>query len=103
MPCGAYILIMPAMNVVLCYDLSDDRERGRVERVAERYGVRIQKSVFWCPLANLAQRNALEEALRGLNGVSGSVLLIPASAWNAVAGFGDSVATKPGEEVFVAL
>ncbi len=31
---------------IVCYDIEDDRERRRVARCLERYGDRVQKSVF---------------------------------------------------------
>ena len=31
---------------VFCYDIPDDRKRARLARLCERYGVRVQFSVF---------------------------------------------------------
>lgn len=88
---------------VLCYDLSDDRERARVERLAERFGIRLQKSVFWCVLADSVQRRLLETALRELCPRSGSVLLIPAPAWRDTASFGAPIAAAPDAEALLIL
>ena len=46
----------------LVYDISNDKERTRVERCVSRYGQRLQKSVFHCVLdarrLSLAARRA---------------------------------------------
>jgi len=33
-------------HFLACYDVSDNRARSRVERLLQRYGNRVQKSVF---------------------------------------------------------
>lgn len=38
------------------YDISDDRERRRVDRVLQGFGFRVQRSVFECRLTPGAQR-----------------------------------------------
>jgi len=58
----------------LIYDIRCDRERRRVEKCAERYGQRLQKSVFACVL-NGDRRSRLLAELEGLGCASGSVLL----------------------------
>jgi len=78
-------------TVICAYDIADDRERARVERVASRWGRRIQKSVFWIPLASRYQRNRLVRELRELEIQSGSILLIPAPRWQTVVTVGDDV------------
>lgn len=88
---------------VFCYDLSDDRERTRAEKVALRFGLRVQKSVFWCVMENRVQLEALETALRRLDLRSGCVLLIPAPAWRDVKAFGDPTPTAPGDAALTFL
>jgi CRISPR-associated endonuclease Cas2 len=78
-------------NFILSYDISDDHERNRVERVAERFGTRLHKSVFWCLLENRSQREALEAALDGLNVGSGTILLAPTRAWAETSRFGGGI------------
>ncbi len=34
--------------IVVCYDIIDDRRRGRVAKILADYGVRVQYSVFEC-------------------------------------------------------
>jgi CRISPR-associated protein Cas2 len=38
------------MFYLVCYDVIHDRRRGRVSRLSEGYGLRVQKSVFECVL-----------------------------------------------------
>lgn len=47
---------------LVCYDVTEDRERNRVAKVVEDYGLRIQFSVFECRLS----RSALAELRRQL-------------------------------------
>lgn len=49
----------------LCYDISCDRERRRVDKLLKGYGSRAQKSVFECNLTP-SQRQALLAALHEL-------------------------------------
>ena len=55
------------MFYLVCYDVVSDRRRYRVARLLERYGMRVQKSVFECVLTpdireSLQQR--LERVIR---------------------------------------
>ena len=38
------------MKCLIAYDISDPRRLRRVAKVLERYGIRIEKSVFTCDL-----------------------------------------------------
>jgi CRISPR-associated protein Cas2 len=38
------------MRYLVAYDIEDDRARARIADVMERFGVRVQKSVFECRL-----------------------------------------------------
>lgn len=49
-------------SYLVCYDVTEDRERNRVVKVVEAYGLRIQFSVFECRLS----RSALGELRRQL-------------------------------------
>lgn len=51
-----------AATYLVCYDVKEDRERNRVAKVVEAYGLRIQWSVFECRLS----RSALVELRRQL-------------------------------------
>jgi CRISPR-associated protein Cas2 len=48
---------------VVSYDIVDDRRRGRVSKVLEGYGRRVQYSVFECDLDDDEKRKTLEKRL----------------------------------------
>lgn len=53
-------------RVLVCYDISSDRRRDKVARACESYGVRIQFSIFECPLDALRLsrlRSGIEEMI----------------------------------------
>ena len=53
------------MNTYLiCYDITDDRDRNRVARILERYGDRVQYSVFEVHLGRPEQLSCIERELR---------------------------------------
>lgn len=56
----------------LCYDISNARERRRVDKLLKGYGVRAQKSVFECHLTP-SQRQSLLSALQELALQTGQV------------------------------
>lgn len=58
----------------VCYDVSNDRERYRVDKLLKGYGFRVQKSVFECRL-NTAARQRLRAQLDALHLHSGHVRL----------------------------
>lgn len=58
---------------VVAYDVSDDRERLRVDKVLGGFGFRVQKSVYECRLSRHA-RGQLRERLENLQLRSGFVL-----------------------------
>jgi len=49
---------------VACYDISDDRERRRVDGLLQGYGFRVQKSIFECRLAPAALRRLRQQIER---------------------------------------
>lgn len=58
----------------ITYDISDDRERTRVERCISRYGQRLQKSVFHCVL-DVRRLSLLQGELEALACQSGAIVL----------------------------
>lgn len=58
----------------IAYDISDDRERARVERCISRYGQRLQKSVFHCVL-DVRRLSRLQGELEALACRSGTIIL----------------------------
>lgn len=63
-----------AVAYVICYDLSDDREREKVSAALEGYGFRAQKSVFECLLTPGLKRSLMRR-LEELELTSGFVSL----------------------------
>lgn len=57
------------------YDLSDDRERRRVDKLLSGWGHRIQKSVFSVSTSPTGARR-LQQAMEQLQLQSGAVLLL---------------------------
>lgn len=51
-------------SYLVCYDITDDRDRSRVARLLERYGERVQYSVFEVHLGRPEQLAAIEQELR---------------------------------------
>ena len=56
----------------VCYDITDDRERARVDKVLKGYGKRAQKSVFECYLTR-GNKSGLVAALTRLDIKTGSI------------------------------
>ncbi len=63
-----------ASNYTVANDLSDDRERRRVDKLLKGWGFRVQKSVFECRLTRNEKRR-LTVALHALKLETGSVRL----------------------------
>lgn len=83
----------------VAYDISDDKQRSRVERCVSRYGQRLQKSVFVCVLNT--QRHALLLAdLHGLGTLKGSVMIGRLADANEVSCVGKSIAHLTENWVF---
>ena len=51
---------------LICYDISDDRERDRVARLLSRHGHRVQESVFELFRMDPIRHQQLREALRAI-------------------------------------
>lgn len=51
-------------SYLICYDISDNRDRNRVARLLERYGERVQYSVFEVHLGRAEQLAGIERELR---------------------------------------
>lgn len=63
-----------AGKYIAVYDVSDDKERERVAKVLEGYGIRVQKSSFECVLTR-GSRLTLERRLTELKLATGFVFL----------------------------
>lgn len=51
-------------SYLICYDVTDDRDRNRVARLLERYGDRVQYSVFEVHLRRAEELTGIEGELR---------------------------------------
>lgn len=87
------------MSYVICYDIEDDRERLRVARCLERYGERVQYSVFEVHLRNASELNRLQTALKAIVGSNSQDIRLYRLTADALAASaclnGDPVAIKP--------
>ncbi len=61
-----------AAEFAICYDISNDAERARVDRFLKGFGFRVQKSVFECRLTR-SGKVAVVDGLRRMDLRSGSV------------------------------
>ena len=61
-----------AAEFAICYDISSDTERLRVDKFLKGYGFRVQKSVFECRLTR-SGKAAVVEGLRKMDLRTGSV------------------------------
>lgn len=59
------------MFYLVCFDISDDRDRRKVVKVIRAFGQRVQKSVFECPGLTESQflrlRNNLEDLIDNIS------------------------------------
>ena len=65
---------MKSAAYLVCYDVSDDRERERVARVVEAFGLRLQYSVFECRLSR-SRLAALCQELELLKIATGGIII----------------------------
>lgn len=84
----------------VCYDLSNDRERRRVDRLLTGFGFRVQKSVFECRLPVGALRQ-LQQGLDRLGLTSGHVRLYRVYAGGSSPRIGKPNAAADDNHAFV--
>lgn len=63
------------MFVVIAYDIADDDHRGRLARLLEGYGTRVQKSVFECSLQASDLSELMGQALSLIDRAQDSIRL----------------------------
>ncbi|MEO8083268.1 MAG: CRISPR-associated endonuclease Cas2 [Ardenticatenales bacterium] len=61
------------MFFVICYDITEDRRRVKVQKAMEDFGARVQYSVFECDLDDKALRRLRERLTRIIDARSDSV------------------------------
>ena len=90
-----------AAKYVAVYDVSDDRERNRVAKILEGFGVRVQKSAFECQLTR-GSVATLERKLKALDLKAGFVFLYRLQANGKRLAFG-TVPPNPLDDANYAL
>jgi CRISPR-associated protein Cas2 len=80
----------------VCYDISDDRERRRADRLLKGYGFRRQKSVFECHMSE-AQKRQLHLGLERLGLKTGHVRIYRLQANSEPKVFGAQPERGPDE------
>lgn len=51
---------------VICFDIQDDKVRVKLSRLLEKYGTRVQGSVFECAFKSIARKQALQAKIKQL-------------------------------------
>lgn len=85
---------------VVTYDISDDRERYRIDKVLKGYGFRVQKSVFECRLGK-ADKTRMIAGLNKLAIQSGSVKLYRVYAGAEIVSIGKRIENRDGDFAYV--
>lgn len=89
------------MRHVIAYDIEDDRGRARIATVLERYGMRVQKSVFECRLEPKDRERLLRVLERELTRIGGAgnirIYRLCADCYGASEGLGDVAQGVDGE------
>lgn len=57
---------------LICYDISDNKERSKVDKILHDYGFRVQKSVYECHLTR-GDKQRLLGTLESLNLTTGHI------------------------------
>lgn len=73
MPIGAKKKSAERFVYIVAYDITDDRERRRVNRILDGYGHGVQRSVYVCHISK-AQARRMVADLKKLNLQSGFLL-----------------------------
>jgi CRISPR-associated protein Cas2 len=92
--------VKEAALFVVTYDISDDRERYRIDKVLKGYGFRVQKSVFECRLGK-ADKSRLIAGLNKLPIESGSVKLYRVYAAAEIINVGKRTENRDGDFAYV--
>lgn len=87
-------------SFAVAYDLSDDRERARVDKVLKGWGHRVQKSVF---MVRVPRRGVerLKAELQRLELHSGSVLFFRLQGNVRITSIGREYVDRDGEIAYV--
>jgi CRISPR-associated protein Cas2 len=63
-------------RILVCYDISADKRRDKVAKTCESYGVRIQFSVFECPLDEMRFQQLKSDLEGAINRDEDQVLFV---------------------------
>jgi CRISPR-associated protein Cas2 len=93
------------MFILICYDISDNRRRYRVERAIANFGVRVQKSVFEANLDEPRFEELRTRVVKLIDQVTDSVryYVLCRNCINAVETDGTGVPPDPETEVTVVV
>lgn len=83
---------------LIVYDVTDNKERGRVDKVLHGYGFRVQKSVYECHLTR-GQKQQIIAKLEALAVTTGHIRLYSVNS-NHVIKIGDVPVDFDGEYVY---
>ncbi len=85
-------------DYAVVYDISDDKERGKIDKILKGFGFRVQKSVFECML-NKKGRDELIQKLKELNIKTGFIKIyrLEYSSKNQIIGEKKSDSIDDGE------
>jgi CRISPR-associated protein Cas2 len=80
------------MIYLITYDIDDDKQRDKISKVLENYGVRVQESVFECNLS-LANYKEVVERISKIISESANIRFYPIckECYSKAAGFGNLV------------
>jgi CRISPR-associated protein Cas2 len=80
----------------VCYDVSDDRERRKVDKLLKGYGFRAQKSVFECHLT-ATQKQTLFSMLERMSLKTGHIRAYRVYAESKARTFGTATPALPDD------
>ncbi len=65
------------MLYMICYDITSDNRRKRVQKILEGYGDRVQYSVFECNISDTQSKKLRKKILSYINDKSDGVIFYP--------------------------
>ena len=86
------------MDYLVVYDIADPRRLRRMAKKAEKFGVRVQKSVFECFLTERERVQLVAEVRGVLNLIHDRFLLLPLPDEQGILGLG--IAVPPSDPDF---
>lgn len=86
-----------AMTTLVCYDISNDQARARVAAALQKWGDRIQRSVFLCTLTADDQRELVARVREMINTETDSVYFVDLckDCWGSAEVLGQATVAPP--------